>query len=92
MTLDDLLTLMHRPADREDFLRLGERYNDNRVRRERVGDDGATDADALDASDAEQGELLDQMMEQIQWHLRAARHPLPEPSELERMLAEYFRQ
>jgi hypothetical protein len=89
MTLDDLLTMMHQPADREEFLRLGGRYNDNRVRRERVA---AADAGADDASEAEQQELLRQMMEQIQWHLRAARHPLPEPSELEHMIAEYFQQ
>jgi hypothetical protein len=92
VTLDDLLTLMHRPADREEFLRLGERCNDNRVRRERIAAADATAAGALDTSDAEQRESLDQMMEQIQWNLRAARHPFPEPSELERMLAEYFRQ
>jgi hypothetical protein len=70
----------------EDFLQL----TGSEAEREELLRSGQRFYDATQPSSSEREELLDQVMERVQWSLRAARHPLPTRAELEAMLLEYF--
>jgi hypothetical protein len=74
MTLGDLVGLVAKPGDRSELLELGRNWH--RARRER---------------DAAAGhELLERIMERIQWHFRAIRAPMPSREDVERMIADHF--
>ncbi|HET7460072.1 MAG TPA: hypothetical protein VFJ82_02445 [Longimicrobium sp.] len=79
MKLDDLVSLIPRTGEREQFLDLGRRYYAAR-----------TAAGAGREASAGDEAALDELMEQVRWHLRAARHPIPARDELERMVREHF--
>ena len=85
MTLEDLLKLIGREADREEFLGLSEQYHEARRARETSAVGGAATVDAR------QGALLEQVMQRIHWHFRALRHPLPTPEEVDEMIRNYFK-
>lgn len=78
MTLEGLVGLVAAPGDRAELLRLGEQVH--REREERGGAAG-------DASP----EVLDRIMERIQWHFRAIRAPMPTKEEVEEMIADHFK-
>ena len=84
MKLEDLLKLIGREADREELLGLSEQYHEARQAREMNEAGGAPNVHA------NQGELLDHIMERIHWHFRALRHPLPTPEEVDEMIRDYF--
>jgi hypothetical protein len=79
MELDEIVGVIAREEDRQEFRNLGRRYR-------KAADPQARGADAMSA--AERGVLLDQIMERLQWHFRAARFPLPTRDEVEKMIIE----
>ena len=70
----------------DDFLEL----TGSQAEREELLRAGQRFYDAAQLSSSAREALLDQVMERVQWSLRAVRHPLPTRAELEGMLLEYF--
>jgi hypothetical protein len=85
MKLEDLLKLIGQEADRAEFLGLSEQYHEARQARE------ANEAAGAPPIDAGQGALLEQVMQRLQWHFRAIRHPMPTPEEVDEMIRDYFK-
>jgi hypothetical protein len=85
MKLEDLLNLISQEADRATFLGLSEQYHEARQARQ------TNEATGMPSVDARQRELLEQVMQRIQWHFRAIRHPLPTPEEVDAMIRDYFK-
>lgn len=81
MRFEDLLKVIGEKADREEFTRLGREYADER-RLARAGGGGG--------DEARREAALGALMEKVQWHFRAIRHPMPTRQQLEEMLAEHF--
>lgn len=80
MRFEDLLKVIGEDDDREEFTRLGREYADaHRLAR------------AGEGSEAQREAALGALMEKVQWHFRAIRHPMPTRQQLEEMLAEHFR-
>ena len=84
MKLEDLLKLIGQEADREEFLGLSKQYHDARQAR------GTNEAAGASPINAGQGALLEQVMQRLQWHFRAIRHPMPTPEEVDEMIRDYF--
>jgi hypothetical protein len=80
MTLQDLLKLIAKADDQQELLQLVEQYQ---RAAQRGGGSESSDSSAIDA---QRQEALDKIMERVQWHFRALRHPLPTPQELEEMI------
>jgi hypothetical protein len=84
MKLEDLLKLIGQEADREEFLGLSKQYHDARQAR------GTNEAAGASPINAGQEALLEQVMQRLQWHFRAIRHPMPTPEEVDEMIRDYF--
>jgi hypothetical protein len=80
MTLQDLLKLIAKADDQQELLQLVDQYQRAVPR---GGGSASSDSAAVDA---QRQEALDKIMERVQWHFRALRHPLPTPQEVEEML------
>lgn len=80
MKFEDLLKVIGEDDAREEFTRLGREYvNERRLARAGEGSEERREA------------ALGALMEKVQWHFRAIRHPMPTRQQLEEMLAEHFR-
>jgi hypothetical protein len=80
MTLQELLKLIAQADDKQELLHLVDQYQ---RAAQRGGSIASGDSSAVDA---QRQEALDKIMERVQWHFRALRHPLPTPQEVEEML------
>lgn len=82
MKFEDLMKVIGGEAEREELTRLGREYTEaQRLMRAR--------GDAQD--DAERDAALGELMDKVQLHFRAIRHPLPTRQQLEEMLSEHFK-
>lgn len=79
-----LLDLIPREPDRNELRRLTKEYY-------KTGQ-GPEDADLTErvTTDARQSELLDQILQKIQWHFRAMRRPMPTREEVAEMVKNHF--
>lgn len=75
-----LLDLIPREPDRNELTRLTKEYYET--------GQGSEDADPTEraTTDTRQSELLDQILEKIQWHFRAMRRPMPTREEVAEMV------
>lgn len=78
-SFNNLLSLIGRGADREEFSRLGHQYYE------------AFQSQQTNEQSAQRERILDQIMERMRWHFRAVRHPIPTRPEVEQMILDYFR-
>jgi hypothetical protein len=81
--LENLIGLIHKEPDKEEFLELSRQYNETLQGRR-----GTESAEAIKAE--LEKTALDQIMKRLQWHFRAIRHPMPTSEEVEDMIKEYF--
>jgi hypothetical protein len=81
---DTLLNLIPRETDREQLSDLSKQLLESEQARE------TADPAKRSAADSRRSELLDQMLERIQWHFRAMRRPLPTREEIAEMIKEHF--
>jgi len=84
MELDDLLGLIQKEADRQEFLRVTRSYHAVA----RAGDAEASPGDRM--TEAERDALLDKVMQQLMSHFRPIRHPIPTRDDLKRMIDAHF--
>jgi hypothetical protein len=82
--LGDLLGLIAKESDQEEFLDLSRQFNEAQQARK-----AKKPAEAL-AAESQSKETLDQIMERLRWHFRAIRHPMPTRQELEEIIKEHF--
>jgi hypothetical protein len=81
---DTLLNLIPRETDRERLSDLGKQLFETEQARE------TADPATRSAADSQRNELLDQLLERIQWHFRAMRRPMPTREEISEMVKEHF--
>lgn len=79
-----LLDLIPRELDRNELTRLTKEYYETGQGPE------DTDPTARATTDTRQSELLDQILEKIQWHFRAMRRPMPTREEVAEMVKNHF--
>lgn len=79
-----LLDLIPRELDRNELTRLTKEYYET--------GQGPEDTDPTEraTTDTRQSELLDQILEKIQWHFRAMRRPMPTREEVAEMVKNHF--
>lgn len=82
MTLKDLLKLIAKSDDKKELLHLVDQYHNAATMSGRIE---SSDSSSVDS---QRQEALDKIMERVQWHFRAIRHPLPTQQELEDMIVE----
>jgi hypothetical protein len=80
-----LLDLIHLEPDRDELTRLGKQIFESGQTLE------TADPSERAAADLHRSELLEQMLQSIQWHFRALRHPMPTREELAEMVNEHFK-
>ncbi|HEY0101017.1 MAG TPA: hypothetical protein VGB76_18980 [Pyrinomonadaceae bacterium] len=81
MRFEELMKVVGGEAEREELTRLGREYADaHRLTHERAGPQAAAQREAA----------LGALMDKVQFHFRAIRHPLPTRQQLEEMLSEHF--
>lgn len=80
-----LLDLIPREEDRQEFTQLSRQYYDTAQTAETADPSARADAQSR------QSELLDKIIERIQWHFRAMRRSLPTRDEVAEMVDEHFK-
>ena len=81
---DTLIKLIPRETDREQLSELSKQLFESEQARE------SADPAKRSAADSRRTELLDQLLQTIQWHFRAMRRPLPTHEEIAEMVNEHF--
>jgi hypothetical protein len=79
-----LLDLIPREPDRNELTRLTKEYYETGQSPENA------DPTERATTDTRQSELLDQILERIQWHFRAMRRPMPTREEVVEMVKSHF--
>ena len=82
MEFEDLVGLIAKTGDRDEFLRIGRALHQADAR-------AALHARST-ADEAEGRALLDELRRRLQVHFRAVRHPVPSDDELKQMVARHF--
>jgi hypothetical protein len=85
MKFENLLALIAKESDQEEFRRLGQQYHTSQQAAR-----AANTSDAEPADDSPLEEILDQIMKRMQWHFRALRHPIPTRQQVREMIKEHF--
>ena len=79
-----LLDLIPREADRKELTQLSQQYHESGQTPEAAAPSERATADS------QRSDLLDQILESIQWHFRAMRRPMPTREEVAEMVKEHF--
>jgi hypothetical protein len=79
-----LLDLIPRESDRKELTRLSKQYYESGQTPE------AADPTERATADSRRSDLLDQIIQSIQWHFRAMRRPMPTREEVAEMVKEHF--
>ena len=82
---DTLLDLMPSDEERSELTRLSQEYYES-------GQTAPASPNERAQVESKRSELLDELLEKIQWHMRAMRHPMPNREELAEMVKERFEQ
>jgi hypothetical protein len=80
-----LLGLIPRESDRKALAQLSQQYHESAQTPE------SADSSARAAAAARRSELLDQIIQSIQWHFRAMRRSMPTREEVAEMVNEHFK-
>jgi hypothetical protein len=80
-----LLDLMPGDEDRLELNRLSKEYYES-------GQTASASPNERGLLESKRSQLLDELLEKIQWHMRAMRHPMPNREELAEMVKERFEQ
>lgn len=79
-----LLGLIPRESDRKELTRLGKEFYES-------GNTlGVAAPNERAATESRRADLLDQILQKIQWHFRAMRRPMPTREEVAEMLKDHF--
>ena len=81
MKFEDLVKVIGNQDDREEFVRLGQQYAEAHK---------LAQARAEPQAEAQREAAFTQLIERVQLHFRAIRHPMPSRQELEEMAVEHF--